>query len=443
MKVNKEEFASKMLDLCKKHGATDAEVMIGESADLSVSCRNGKPENLERSESFGYGLRVFMGKQSATISSSKFTDTESMVETAINMAKIAPADEFAGLADVGDLARNIQNLDLMDDKEPSAHELQQMVEQAEKAALCVKGVTNSEGADASHSRFDVTLATTRGFINSHSATRSGISVTVLAGEGENMQRDYEYSTSRFFSDLEAPQEIGKLAAERAVEKLNPRKVASGKFPVVYDKRISRNLLSDLASGVNGAAVARGTSFLKNKMGEPLFAKNINIVDDPLIKKALGSRPFDGEGVACGKIKVVENGVLKSWFLDVRSANQLKTKTNGRASRGVGSNPSPSCTNFYMENGSQSLKEILSSIKSGFYVTDTFGMGINYTTGDYSQGASGFWIENGEIAFPVSEITIASNLLDMFKMMIPANDLEFKYSINAPTLLVENMTIAGV
>ncbi len=439
---NTNDFALKLLEKCKTYGATAAEVMLGESSDISVTCRNGKLEEIQRAESAGFGLRVFIGQRSAIISSSKFSDADKLAERAVDMAKLAPVDEFATLAPKNLLFKGEIDLEVFDDKEPSEKTLTELAHKVEDSALKEKGITNSEGGDASFVSYTNTLATSDGFIKNHNSSRCSLSVRVLAGSGTDMQRDYDYSSARYMADLEDAEKIGKSAAERVLKKLNPHKVSSGRFAVVYDPRVSRSLLSDFATGINGSSVARGTSFLKNKMGEELFATSINIIDDPHIKRGQASKPFDGEGVKISKLKLIENGVLKSWLLDVRSANQLKLTTNGRASRGSAGPSSPSNTNLYMENGKLTVAEILKDIKSGFYVTETFGMGINYTNGDYSQGASGFWVENGELAYPVSEVTLAGNLLDMFKNMTPANDLEMKYSINAPTLLITGLTLAG-
>lgn len=435
-------FADKLITRCKSYGATDAEVMTGTSADISVTVRNGKLEEVIRAESAGFSLRVFVNGRSSTISSSKFADADKLAETAVDMAKVAPVDEFSSLASTKLLYKGDLDLDVYDPKEPTEKQLIDLAMTVEDAAIKVPGITNSEGGDASFASYDNALITSSGFAKSHKSSRTGLSVRVLAGAGTEMQRDYEYSSKRFFSDLESPEWIGKEAARRVLEKLNPRKVSSGRYPVIYDPRISRNLVSDLATGISGASVARGTSYLKNKMEEKLFSDSINIIDDPHIKRGMASKPFDGEGVANKKLKIIENGVLKTWLLDTRSANQLKLISNGRAARASGGPSTPSSTNLYMEKGQTSPEQMIKEIKNGFYVTETFGMGINYTNGDYSQGAAGFWIENGEIAYPVSEVTLAGNLLDMFLNLTPANDLEMKYAINAPTIRIEGMTLAG-
>jgi PmbA protein len=358
------------------------------------------------------------------------------------MAQKAPDDEYSELASADIFPKEILDLDLFDENEPQAEELIILAQAAEAAALENKKISNSEGGDANYSDYTSTLITSEGFKQTTRATRCGLSVRVLAGDGVDMQRDYDYCSARFMADLTAPEIIGKSAAEKTVAKLNSRKIPTGKYTVFFDPRVSKNFVSDLANGINGAAITRGTSFLKNMLNEKIFADGINIIDNPHIKRGVGSRPYDAEGVRNGLLKIIENGVLKTWLLDIRSANQLKLKTNGRASRGMGSPSSPSSTNLYMERGKIAPLDLLKSVPNGLYITDTFGMGINYTTGDYSQGASGFWIENGEKIYPVNEITLAGNLLEIFKNIVPANDLEFKYSTNAPTIMVPEMTIAG-
>ncbi len=436
------DFAEKLLAKCKSFGATAAEIVIGETADISVNCRNGKLENIERSENRALGLRVFVGEKTASISSAKFDQPEVLAERVVNMAKETPEDEFTTLAPQELLADKIPELDLYDEKEPSPEQLIGFAKEAEEIALAQPGITNSEGGDASFSRFSGLLMTSHGFAKTTRSTYSGISACVLAGSGTEMQHDYDYTSARHIGDLDTPEKIGRSAAERALAKMHPKKADSGKYPVVFDPRVSKSFLSDLTAGINGASIARGTSFLKNKLGEKIFADNITIEDDPHIKRGQGSRPFDGEGVRNEKLVIVENGILKTWLLDTRSANKLKLVTNGRAYRGVGSSPSPSSTNLYMKNGVLAPDEIISGIMHGIYITETFGMGINYITGDYSQGASGFMIEKGKITYPVNEITLAGNLLDIFLNITPANDLEFKYSTNAPTILVKEMTVAG-
>ena len=313
---------------------------------------------------------------------------------------------------------------------------------AEAAALAYEGVSKSGGASASVGIGGMVLVTSNGFRGAYLGSSHGISMTAIAGEGTGMERDYDYSYVRHAADLENPERIGLRAAERAVARLSPRKVSTRKVPVVFDPRVASSLVGHLASAVNGASVARKTSFLKDKLGQKIFADGIRIVDDPLRKRGLRSHPFDGEGVAGKPIALVDGGVLQSWLLDCATARELSLKTNGRASRGASSAPSPSSTNLHMAAGNLSPGELMADIKDGFYVTDLIGMGANMVTGDYSRGASGCWIENGKIAYAVSEVTIAGHLTDIFKNLTPANDLEFRYSTNAPTLRVEGLTVAG-
>ena len=267
-------------------------------------------------------------------------------------------------------------------------------------------------------------------------------MTAIAGSGTGMERDYDYSSVRHAADLESPEKIGRTAGERTVERLNPRKVITRKVPVVFDRRVAGSLVSHLASAVNGASVARKTSFLRDKMGQKLFADGIRIIDDPLRKRGLRSHPFDGEGVAGKKLALIDDGFLRSWILDCATARELGLTTTGHASRGVSSTPSPGASNLHLEAGKLSPEELIADITDGFYVTDLIGMGVNMVTGDYSRGASGFWIENGKRSYPVSEVTIAGHLLDMFRTIVPADDLEFRHGINAPTLRLEGLTVAG-
>ncbi len=439
------DLASMLVERARHAGAEAAEVLIAESASLSVSWRLGRLEDVERSEGRDIGLRVFIGKRQATVSS---TDTsqaalQPMIERAIAMARAAPEDPWCGLADKAQLARDWPDLDIEDKTPPlSAEELAALAAEAEEAALAVKGVTNSGGASAGTGRSTATLVTSAGFAGTYAGTSSSFSCSVLAGEGTAMERDYDYSSMRHKADLEKPADIGRRAGEKAVKRLNPRKVNSQAVPVVYDPRVSGGLVGHLAGAISGSAIARGTSFLKKAMGQRIFPESISIVDDPHMKRGLRSKPFDGEGVANKRMTLVEDGVLTTWLLDTATARQLGLESTGHAARGTGGPPSPSTTNLYMEAGCLTVKELIADIRVGLYITELIGMGVNGVTGDYSRGASGFWIENGEIAYPVSEITVAGNLKDMFLNLTPADDLEFRYGTNAPTIRVEGMTIAG-
>ncbi len=437
-------FLNELVARAVKAGADAADALAAEGTSLSVSQRLGKREDLERSEGVDLGLRVFVGKRSAIVSSTDRSPAavDELVERAVAMAKIAPEDPHAGLAEPDLLAKSWPNLDLLDATEPSPEELYARAAEAEDAARAVPGVANSEGADASWGRSTVALATSGGFAGAYSGSSHSVSASVIAGEGTAMERDYDFSSARFLSDLEDATAIGRAAGERAVKRLNPKKVKSAQVPVVYDPRVSNGILRHLASAISGTAVARGTSFLRDKLNEKIFADGIVIVDDPHRARGLASRPFDGEGVANHKTNLVDSGTLTTWLLDTSSAHQLGLRSAGHASRGASSPPSPSTSNLYMEPGSRAPADLMADIEAGFYVNELIGFGINPVTGDYSRGAAGFWIEKGELAYPVSELTIAGNLKDMFLNLTPANDLVFRYGANAPTLRIEGMTVAG-
>lgn len=437
-------IAEDTVKLASKRGATSADVLLVESTAIQAGVRNGAPETIERAESCGLGIRVFSGQSSATLSTSDLSKDaiESLVEQALAIARAAPADPFAGLADAALLAKKFPDLDLADKAEPSMQQLQDMATRAEAAGMHEKGITNSEGADASFGRSRSVLVTSTGFAGLSESTSSSVALSLIAGTGDEMQRDYDYAVSVHMADLDSPEAIGKGAARRTLERMKPRKLSSQQATIFFEPRVAKSLLGALAGAISGAAIARGTSFLKDKLGKKIFADAITIIDDPLMPRHLGSQAFDDEGVAATRREFVKAGVLTSWILDTRSANQLKMKTTGHAARGLSSAPSPSTTNFYLQAGTQSPQELYKGVKNGLLVTETIGHGANLITGDYSLGASGFWVENGEITYPVSEITIASNLSDMFAHLVAANDLEFRYGTNAPTVMIPTMTIAG-
>ena len=314
--------------------------------------------------------------------------------------------------------------------------------QCEDAARSVPGVTNSEGAEAGWNLSEISILASNGFAGSYATSRHSIGAAVLAGKDSEMERDYDFCTTVYLEDLDEPEDIGVNAGIRATSRLGARKVETARVPIVYDPRVANSLLGHFASAVNGTAVARGTSFLKDRMGEQVFADGIAIVDDPQRSRGLRSKPFDAEGMANPEMTLVEEGMLRNWILDLRSARQLGLKTTGRAARGTSSPPGPSTTNLYMRPGKTTPADLIGNITDGFYVIELMGMGVNTLTGDYSRGAAGFWIENGEVTYPVNEITIAGNLRDMFMNMTPADDLEFRYGANAPTIRVEGMTVAG-
>ncbi|HJW42340.1 MAG TPA: TldD/PmbA family protein [Rhizomicrobium sp.] len=443
-KIDSQAILDTLIRGAKSAGADAADAMIVENVAASVSYRLGKLEDVERAESQDMGLRVFVGQKVAFVSSNDFTkgSLTHLPGRAVAMAKLAPEDKYAGLAPRDRLAKSIPALDIEDRNEPAAETLVEWARGAEGAAMTVKGVTNSEGGSSSFSRTGIALATSDGFFGSYAGTNSSIGVAVVAGEGTGMERDYDYASARHAADLGGAQAIGRSAGERTVKRLNPRKAKSQSVPIVYDPRVSGGLVGHLAGAISGSSIARGVSFLKDMMGKQIFAPSINVIDDPHRLRGLRSKPFDGEGVANRRWALIENGVLKTWLLESASARQLGLETTGHAARGTGGPPAPSPTNLYMEPGTLTPQALMSDIKQGFYVTELIGMGVSNVTGDYSRGAAGFWIENGEIAFPVSEITIAGNLKDMFRALTPANDLEFKHATNAPTIRVEGMTVAG-
>ena len=425
-----------LLDTAKKLGAESAAVMGGESTSINVTARLGKLESVERNESKSIGLQLIDNKRKVNLSSTNFNKDAliELVESAMSMIKSIPEDEFCGLADKEMLYKGDLDLDLVDNYIPENNHLLNNSIEAEDSALSINGVTNSEGASSSYSKNKVFLATSDGFYNYKEKTNYSSSISVIAGSGTKMERDYEYQSKVHNEDLDTPKNIGEVAANRAVSRLNPKKVKSNSVPIIFDPRVSGSLLSLFTGGISGQAVARGTSFLKDKMEETIFTKDIQIIDDPHILRGQGSRTFDGEGVETKKIKLINNGALKSWLLSSQSARQLNLKTTGHSS-GV--------SNLYMEPGNKSNTDLISSIKEGFYVTEMMGMSFNQVTGDYSRGATGFWIEKGEKTYPVSEVTIAGNIIDMYSMLTPASDLKLITGIDAPTILIEKMMVAGL
>jgi PmbA protein len=438
------DLAQRLVIAARKAGADQADALAVRSVSLSVEVRDGAVEESERSEGDDLGLRVIVGRKQAVVSTNdlKGNGFDALAERAVAMARAAPEDRFAGLADAGQLAQQLPALDLIDPDMPDVDALEARAREAEAAGLSVPGVTKSGGASASAGIGGLVLVTSHGFHGATIASRHGIAMTAIAGDGTGMERDYDFSSTLHASDLDGAQAIGRRAGERAVKRLNPRKVATRRVPVVFDARISGSLVGHLASAANGSSVARKTSFLREKLGQKIFASGIDIIDDPLRPRGLRSRPFDAEGIAGRRRHLVEGGVLKTWILDCATARELSLETTGHAQRGVSSTPSPGASNLHLVAGSKSPDELIADIEDGFYITDMIGMGINLVTGDYSRGASGFWIEKGERTYPVSEVTIAGHLSDMFASLVPANDLVFRFGTNAPTLRVEGMTVAG-
>jgi PmbA protein len=432
------DLLTDLMKWAKAAGAESAEGFYINGESISVAQRMGKREKLEGSEGRDLRLRVFVGQRSASVSSTDFAPKalRALVERAVGMARAVPEDPYSGIAPAELMATSWPDLDLDDKRRPpSAKALLALAAEAEDAARSVKGVSNSEGAEASWSRSTMMLVTSNGFSGGYRRGGYSLSCAVLAGEGTGMERDYEWSSAIHFDDLMAAAKVGRNAGRFAVARLNPRKASNARIPVVYDRRLSGGMLGHLAGAINGRAVARGTSFLKDRMGQQIFSKGIRIVDNPHRKRGLGSRPFDGEGLPTKRRAVIDDGVLTTWLLDLASARQLKLQPTGHGPHG-------STSNFTLEKGKLSPDELIADIKSGLYITDLIGFGVNGVTGDYSRGASGFWIENGKKAWPVSGITVAGNLKDMFLNLTQANDLQFKSSTNAPTVRIEGMTIAG-
>jgi PmbA protein len=438
------DLAERLVTAARRAGADQADALAVRSVSLSVEVRDGAVEESQRSEGDDLGLRVIVGRKQAVVSTNdlKGNGFDALAERAVAMARAAPQDRFAGLADRELLAGKLPALDLIDPEMPEVDELEALAREAEAAGLAVAGVTKSGGASASAGIGGLVLVTSHGFHGATIASRHGIAMTAIAGDGTGMERDYDFSSTLHATDLDSAEAIGRRAGERAVKRLNPRKVATRRVPVVFDSRISGSLVGHVASAANGAAIARKTSFLRDKRGAKIFASGIDIIDDPLRPRGLRSRPFDAEGVAGRSRKLVEDGVLTTWLLDCATARELDLETTGHAQRGVSSTPFPGASNLHLAAGGKSPHELIADIEDGFYVTDMIGMGVNLVTGDYSRGASGFWIEHGERTYPVSEVTIAGHLSDMFASLTPANDLVFRYGTNAPTLRVDGMTIAG-
>jgi PmbA protein len=426
-------------------GATAADALYGGELSSGVQVRLGEIENVSRSEGEQIGLRLFVGQRSATVASSDLSDDSlaTLVERCLAMASEAPEDPFAGLAPPELLEqRELRFLDASDPEEPDPSSLRARALEAEKAALAIAGVTNSNGASVSASASTVALATSGGFAGAYRTTGHGCTVIAVAGEGASMQRDYAGHIVRRLDDLEDAAEIGRKAGERAVARLDPGRPRPGRYPIIFDQRVSSTLLGHFAGAITGSSIARKTSFLRDKLGQAVFGPGVTIVDDPLRLRGLRSRPFDGEGVRVSRRELLSGGILRQWIAESASARQLGIEPTGHASRGVGGAPGASPSNLYMEAGRRSREQLLASIPEAVLVVELIGQGVNGVTGDYSRGAVGFMVRGGEIAEPVAEITIAGNLLDMFATLEPALDLEFRRGVDAPTILIPEMTVAA-
>lgn len=433
-----------LLARATRAGADAADAVFVDRRALSVAFRLGQRETLESSDARLVGLRVFRGRRQALVSSSDVSvdGRAALVERALAMAATVPEDPYCGLAQPSEIVDTVPDLDCCEAVQLDAAVIGERARTAEAAALAVPGVTNSDGSEAESGTDRFAIAATNGLRQVHARSWHSVSVSVLAGSGTAMERDYEYASAVYAPDLDDPATLGRRCGERTVRRLKPQKVASAQMPVVFEPRVARSLLGHLSAAINGTSVARGTTFLARAMGTQVFPPDVTIIDDPLRPRGLRSRPFDAEGIPAQRRAIVDRGVLTSWLLDLRSARQLQLPTTGHAARGAGSLPSPAPSNLYLQAGRQSVEELLADIRAGLYVTDLMGFGVNGVTGDYSRGASGFFIENGRLAYPVSEITVSGNLLQMFRSIRAADDLVFRYGMDSPTVRVDDMTVAG-
>ena len=442
-----EKLTFALLDAAKKAGAGSADAIAVQGTSVSIDVHKGALEHAERSEGVDIGLRVLIGQRQANVSASDTSDDtiRTLAERAVAMAKEAPEDPYIGLADPDQLASgwDVNALELCDPtEEPAPDQLQADAIEAEEAALAVQGVSQVQAASASYSARQVHLAASNGFSGGYARTDRGTSCVAIAGEGTGMERDYDSDVRIFQNELRAPSDIGRTAAERAVKRIGARKPATGNYPVLFDERISSSLIGHLLGAVNGAAIARGSSWLKDALGQQVLPTGLSVVEDPNRARASGSRLFDAEGLPTQKRAIVEDGVLTGWTLDLANARKLGMTSTANAARGTSSGPSPSNWNISLTQGDATRADLIRDMGTGLLVTSLIGSTINPTTGDYSRGASGFWIENGEIAYPVNECTIAGNLREMLLSLTPANDARPWLSRVVPSILLERLTIAG-
>ena len=442
--LSPESILSTLIDTCRKAGATDADASYSRADGVSIEVLNGKLEGIERSESQGVSLRCFFGQQNASVSGSDTSadGLKTLAERCVAMAKVVPEDPYCGLADAADLATDVPELDLTGDGEIAADRLEREALDAEAAALAVNGVKQVSGCGNGWSTSETWVAASNGFSAYKARGSTGLGLAAVAEKDGAMERDYESRSVRRLEDRPSPEEIGRIAGERAVARLAPRKIKTQTGAVIYDRRIAGSLIGAFLSAISGPSVARGGSFLKDQLNEQVFAEGVNLIDDPFRARGMGSRVHDGEGRAVAKTHLIENGVLTRWLLNGASAKQLGMTANGHATGGFGSNPGVGVSNAYLEAGEKSPSELMAQVGEGLLVSDMFGPSINPNTGDYSVGVAGFWFADGEIQYPVSEVTIAGDLPGMFKRLIPASDLEFRGTRDAPSILIEDMSIAG-
>lgn len=440
-------LAHALLDAAKAAGADAADAIAIAGTAVSIDVRGGALEEAQRAEGRDIGLRVFVGQRSAIVSASdtRPETLQAMAERAVAMAREAPDDPFAGLADAAQITAQTDaaGLELADPApEPAPDTLQEDARRAEEAALAVEGISQVQSAGAGYSAQQVHLAATNGFSGGYARTSRHISCVAIAGEGQGMERDHDGDARIFQSDLRSPEEIGRTAAERTVERLNPRKPKTGAYPVLFDERISASLVGHLMAAVNGAAITRGASWLRDAMGEAVLPDGMDLIEDPHRPRHSGSRPFDAEGLATRRRAVVKDGILQGWVLDLANARKLGLDSTANAARSVSGGISPSAWNLSLTQGDATRADLIAQMGTGLVVTSMIGSTINPNTGDYSRGASGVWVENGQVAYPVSGVTIAGNLRDFLRRMTPANDARPWLSRVVPSLLVEGMTLAG-
>ena len=438
-------LTARLLDAAKGEGADAADALAVDSVSISVDVRQGKLEQAERSEDINIGLRILIGQKQACVSASDVSDgtIAEMAARAVAMAREAPDDPHIGLADSAQIARDIPELDIADvAPEPAPAELEEAAKQAEAAALAVKGISKIDVASSICSRERFHLAATNGFSGGYPRTGYATSAVAIAGEGTGMERDHYSDFRTHAADMESPEDIGRIAGERTAARAGARKPPTGAFPVIYDERIASGLVGHLLQAINGAAIARGSSWLRDAMGEQVLPTGLSLIEEPLRNRVSGSRPFDAEGLAVQSRMVVDGGILKSWTLDLATARKLGLESTGNATRSASAPPSPGTSNVRLTQGDKSKDELIHEIGTGLLATSMMGASINPTTGDYSRGASGFWIENGKIAYPVNECTLAGNLRDMLRRIVPANDARLHRSRAIPSLLVEGLTLAG-
>ena len=433
-----------LLSLARKAGAEQADAIATHGISQSIGVRAGELEDVDNSENKDIGLRVLVGKRQACVSSSDLSkiSLEQLADRAVAMAKLAPEDPYCGLADADNLAADVPDLQITDPAQITPEDLFARAKDLDRITCSVKGVTQAEGANAHAMHAATYFVTSGGFAGGWDGTRHGLSVAAIAANNDGMERDYDYASDRWLSNLPTPEKIALEAGARAVARLGSKKLPSGAMPVFFEKRVASSLLGAFISAISGPTITRGNSFLKDMMNEQVFRASVNVIDDPLRKRGHGSRPWDGEGVKVAPLNLVEDGRLQSWIMNSASARQLGLQTTGHASRSVSSPPGVSTSNTYIAAGQDTPEVLMTSMGTGLLVCEMFGPSLNGNTGDYSVGVAGFLLKDGERQYPVSEITIAGNLKDMFMTMTPANDLVFNGSMVSPGLLIPEMVIAG-